>query len=139
MNLIGPSLSYPIPILLVERGEIRWPRNLRCTNVERQRRLRVRRAGRGCRCGSCRAREARCGFRSQLDDPLVDRPRTLCFECFRVEMARRQDSARAVQVRLPLEQRSRRCIFVAAARRSRQGGRWGYVDVSSNLKLQSAK
>jgi choline dehydrogenase-like flavoprotein len=54
-------------------------------------------------CASCRAREARYGFRSQLDDPLVDRPRTLCFECFRVEMARRQDSARAVQVRLPLE------------------------------------
>jgi hypothetical protein len=54
-------------------------------------------------CASCRGREARYGFRSQSDDPLVDRPRTLCFECFRVEVARRHDSARAVQVRLPLE------------------------------------
>lgn len=54
-------------------------------------------------CTSCRAREARYGFRSEADDPLVDRPRTLCFECFRVEMARRHESARAVQVRLPLD------------------------------------
>jgi hypothetical protein len=34
---------------------------------------------------------------------MVERPRTLCFECFRVEMIRRQESARAVQVQLPLE------------------------------------
>ena len=47
-------------------------------------------------CASCRAREARYGFRTQADDPLVERPRTLCFECFRVEMTRRQESARAV-------------------------------------------
>jgi len=55
-------------------------------------------------CASCRAREARYGFRSDRDDPLVDRPRTLCFECFRLEIGRRQDAARAVQARLPLDQ-----------------------------------
>lgn len=55
-------------------------------------------------CASCRAREARYGFRTEADDPVVERPRTLCFECFRVEVARRQELARTVQVRLPLEQ-----------------------------------
>ncbi len=56
-------------------------------------------------CASCRAREARYGFRPPRDDdPTIERPRTLCFECFRAEMSRRQDAARAVQVRLPLEQ-----------------------------------
>jgi hypothetical protein len=41
----------------------------------------------------------------------VERPRTLCFECFRVEIARRQAVAarlargwNATQVRLPLEE-----------------------------------
>ena len=34
----------------------------------------------------------------------MDRPRTLCFECFRLEVGRRQDAARAVQARLPLDQ-----------------------------------
>jgi hypothetical protein len=52
-------------------------------------------------CVSCRAREARYGFTSDIDDPQVGRPRTLCFECFRLELARRQDVARAVQRRLP--------------------------------------
>src|SRR5262245_16710931 len=55
-------------------------------------------------CAACRAREARYGFRRQSDDPVVARPRTLCFECFRTEMSRRQEAARTVQVRLPLEQ-----------------------------------
>lgn len=55
-------------------------------------------------CASCRAREARYGFRADKDDPVVERPRTLCFDCFRVEVARRQELARTVQVRLPLEQ-----------------------------------
>ena len=55
-------------------------------------------------CASCQAREARYGFRADSDDPQVERPRTLCFECFRAEIARRQDAARAVQVRLPLEE-----------------------------------
>ena len=55
-------------------------------------------------CAACQAREARYGFRADGDDPQVDRPRTLCFECFRVEIARRQEAAQAVQVRLPLEE-----------------------------------
>jgi hypothetical protein len=62
-------------------------------------------------CAGCRAREARYGFREEGDDPVVGRPRTLCFECFRVEIARRQAVAarlargwNATQVRLPLEE-----------------------------------
>ena len=55
-------------------------------------------------CASCQAREARYGFRAGTDDSEVERPRTLCFECFRVELARRQEAARVVQVRLPLEE-----------------------------------
>ena len=55
-------------------------------------------------CASCQAKEARYGFRPPDDDPMLDRSRTLCFECFRVEIKRRQEAALAVQVRLPLEQ-----------------------------------
>jgi hypothetical protein len=55
-------------------------------------------------CAACQAREARYGFRTESDDPHVDRPRALCFECFRVEIGRRQDAARAVQARLPIEE-----------------------------------
>lgn len=55
-------------------------------------------------CAACRAREARYGFQPDHDDPQVERPRTLCFACFRLEVARRQEAARAVQPRLPLEQ-----------------------------------
>ena len=55
-------------------------------------------------CASCRAHEARYGFRRADDDPLLDRPRTLCFECFRLEIGRRRDAARARQARLPLEE-----------------------------------
>lgn len=54
-------------------------------------------------CAVCAAREARYGFRDAGDDPQIGRPRTLCFECFRGEIARRQEAAQAVQVRLPLE------------------------------------
>jgi hypothetical protein len=61
-------------------------------------------------CAGCRAKEARYGFRRHDDDPTTARPRTLCFECFRVELAHRQDiTARlargwnASQVPLPLE------------------------------------
>ena len=61
-------------------------------------------------CAACRAREARYGFRDE-DDPGMPRPRTLCFECFRVEIARRQAVAarmargwNATQVTLPLEE-----------------------------------
>ena len=55
-------------------------------------------------CASCQAKEARYGFRPNADDPMVDRPRTLCFECFRAEIRRRQEAALTVQARLPLEQ-----------------------------------
>lgn len=84
--------------------------------------VRRTRATRTPLCTSCRAREARYGFRLQSDDPLAGRPRTLCFECFRVEMARRQELARSVQPRLPLEQtldaltRRRRRAQMAARR-----------------------
>jgi hypothetical protein len=60
-------------------------------------------------CAGCRAREARYGFRDEAH-PQADRPQTLCFDCFRMEIARRQavtaQLARgwnASQVRLPLE------------------------------------
>lgn len=60
-------------------------------------------------CAGCQAREARYGFQDP-DDPMLERPRTLCFECFRMEIDRRQavEARRArgwnaVQVQLPLE------------------------------------
>lgn len=73
-------------------------------------------------CASCRAHEARYGFQPDRDDPQVERPRMLCFECFRIEMARRQEAAHVVQARLPLEQtletlnRRRRRAQIAARR-----------------------
>jgi hypothetical protein len=54
------------------------------------------RASRAVLCAGCREKEARYGFRDAEDDPTTDRPRTLCFSCFRVELTRRQ----AVQARL---------------------------------------
>jgi hypothetical protein len=62
-------------------------------------------------CAGCRAREARYGFRPEgVDAAAFDRPRTLCFDCFRVELTRRQlvreRMARgwnAQQVGLPLQ------------------------------------
>lgn len=65
-------------------------------------------------CQSCHGREARYGF-STPQDPQIERPRTLCFECFRLEMSRRQEAARAVQVQLPLDQR----LDAICARRAR--------------------
>jgi hypothetical protein len=60
-------------------------------------------------CAGCRAREARYGFRDEAE-PLADRPRTLCFDCFRMEINRRQAVAarlargwNARQVSLPLQ------------------------------------
>ena len=65
-------------------------------------------------CATCRAAEARYGFRPEgADDPTADRPRTLCFECFRVEIMRRQGVAARMsrgwngQQQLPLEERMR--------------------------------
>jgi len=61
-------------------------------------------------CAACSAREARYGFRNEHDDdPAVERPRTLCFDCFRMEMDRRRIVAaqlargwNATQTELPL-------------------------------------
>src|SRR5690348_11576870 len=62
------------------------------------------------RCAGCRAREARYGFRDE-GEPQAQRPRTLCFDCFRMEINRRQSVAErlargwnAHQVHLPLEE-----------------------------------
>lgn len=45
-------------------------------------------------CAACREREARYGFRDREgDDPTVERPKTLCFDCFRMEMDRRRAAA----------------------------------------------
>jgi len=72
---------------------------------------RARRAGRAVRmCAACQAREARYGFRSgKEDDAGVDRPKTLCFDCFRMEIDRRRAVAaqlahgwNATQADLPL-------------------------------------
>ena len=61
-------------------------------------------------CAGCRQREARYGFRVADAEPGEDRPRTLCFSCFRIELDYRQAVAarlargwNAEQVRLPLE------------------------------------
>ena len=61
-------------------------------------------------CAGCREREARYGFRAEEDDPGAARPRTLCFDCFRIEIGRRQAARaqlargwNAQQVTLPLE------------------------------------
>jgi hypothetical protein len=61
-------------------------------------------------CAGCRAREARYGFRDDAD-PQAERPRALCFDCFRMEIGRRQAIAarlargwNAEQVGLPLEE-----------------------------------
>jgi hypothetical protein len=64
-------------------------------------------------CAACREREARYGFRDPDDvDPTIDRPRTLCFDCFRMEMDRRRAAAEmlargwnATQADLPLAER----------------------------------
>ncbi|MBI4266289.1 MAG: hypothetical protein HY657_18095 [Acidobacteria bacterium] len=79
-------------------------------------------------CAGCHAREARYGFRDD-DHPVAGRPRTLCFECFRTEITRREAVAarlargwNAHQVRLPLERtleslhRRRRRAQIAARR-----------------------
>lgn len=47
-------------------------------------------------CAGCRAKEARYGFRTGEEAAPTDRPRTLCFDCFRMELGYRQ----AVQSRL---------------------------------------
>lgn len=59
--------------------------------VIRERATPARRGGEPRMCAACQAHEARYGFRDREgDDPLVGRPNTLCFECFRMEVDRRQ-------------------------------------------------
>jgi hypothetical protein len=73
-------------------------------------RARAPRRGDAPLCAACQAREARYGFRDdEEDDPAVDRPRTLCFHCFRMELDRRRAIAaqlargwNATQAALPL-------------------------------------
>lgn len=62
-------------------------------------------------CAGCREREARYGFRVDEDAPSTERPRTLCFNCFRIELGRRQAVAErlargwdATQTDLPLSE-----------------------------------
>ena len=81
-------------------------------------------------CAGCRAREARYGFRDEAH-PEVDRPRTLCFDCFRMEIGRRQAVAahlargwNAAQVRLPLDDTLKSSRSAGAARRSLRGMLW---------------
>lgn len=62
-------------------------------------------------CAGCRAKEARYGFRPEGNEAGGDdRPRALCFDCFRIEIDRRRRAAEqlargwnAAQVGLPLE------------------------------------
>lgn len=75
------------------------------TGRERQRPARAARRAKPV-CARCRAREARYGFR---DEELLEAPRTLCFDCFRMEIIRRQERAEqlararhATQLELPL-------------------------------------
>ena len=77
-------------------------------------------------CAACREKEARYGFQ-RVDEPGSERPRALCFECFRVEVSRRQAIAarlargwNANQTDLPLSEtlerldRQRRRAQIAA-------------------------
>ena len=59
-------------------------------------------------CAGCRAKEARYGFH---DEELLEPSRTLCFDCFRLEIARRQERAEqlararnAAQLELPISE-----------------------------------
>ena len=59
-------------------------------------------------CAGCRAKEARYGFH---DEELLEPSRTLCFDCFRLEIARRQERAEqlararnAAQMELPISE-----------------------------------
>ena len=73
-------------------------------------------------CAGCRTREARYGFRDGNGDPSALRPRTLCFDCFRMEVTWRQDVAarmargwNAHQAELPLD-----ATLAALAKRRRR-------------------
>ena len=80
LALYDDSLQPERRAIEPRRHEIRTPRGRR--QEDRAKRV----------CASCRAREARYGF-GDAADPQVERPRTLCFECFRMEIERRQTVA----------------------------------------------
>ena len=75
-------------------------------------------------CAGCRAREARYGFH---DEELLEPSRTLCFDCFRLEIGRRHERAEQVararnasQLELPIlekldeiDRRRRRALIAA--------------------------
>jgi hypothetical protein len=78
-------------------------------------------------CAGCRAKEARYGFRTGEESGPADRPRTLCFDCFRIELDYRQavksrlaNGWNATQTSLPLAEtlvkldRQRRRAQIAA-------------------------
>lgn len=81
-------------------------------------------------CAWCHSKEARYGFRDrEAGEARFDRPRALCFECFRAEIGRRQALAarlargwNAEQTPLPLDEtlqelhRRRRRAQIAARR-----------------------
>jgi hypothetical protein len=59
-------------------------------------------------CAGCRAKEARYGFH---DEALLEPSRTLCFDCFRLEIGRRQErveqltrARNAAQLELPISE-----------------------------------
>src|SRR5688572_20343684 len=100
--------------------------------------------GRTRMCRACQAKEARYGFRSEVSSYRVtraaatapDRPRALCFDCFRAEIGRRQATAARVargwnstQTNLPLadtlERLDRRRRRAQIAARRALGGEGG--------------
>ena len=102
-----------------DEGQLALYRGLPKARVEPATRRADRRAP---LCAGCRTREARYGFRDGNDDPSALRPRTLCFDCFRMEITFRQDVAarmargwNAHQAELPLD-----ATLTALARRRRR-------------------
>ena len=85
---------------------LRWPAGRRAVGVRVDGRDRH-----APLCAGCRAKEARYGFRTEgVEAGRADRPRTLCFDCFRIEIDRRRRATEqlargwnAAQVGLPLE------------------------------------
>jgi len=85
---------------------LRWPAHRPAVHARQHARDRQSRL-----CAGCRAKEARYGFREEgVEAAGADRPRTLCFDCFRIEIDRRRRVAEqlakgwnAAQVGLPLE------------------------------------
>jgi len=85
---------------------LRWPAGRRAVHAPVEGRDRLTPL-----CAGCRAKEARYGFRTEgAETGSADRPRTLCFDCFRIEIDRRRRAAEqlargwnAAQVGLPLE------------------------------------